>query len=1288
MLNSSSGDTDSSASDKKAQSSKPDKSRAQEFRRTTPRQIKQHQQRHNTSGNFESKVSKPTSGTPEKGPQKFADQPNKPYPADLAASLIRTASLHLRSTLSRLKRSNSGHATTKGIVTDAPQIAATAGRRCSDPLKPETLENHKAPPISQNERKMDGKVIPQVTLVAGPKFVDNRTREPPKPDSSPLPPGYSRWSTRLGPPPPTVDESATKNVGNSVPLRRPEPPQTGDFKYVPPKPCNTSTPIVQLEKCPLWKSNSLAPVYHSLPTGEADDLNLLADDCADFGELGRINLRTGSFMGRYTQSRAQNTRPQFPSAQILYQRNLAPETTPNRLSPSRPLYLSPYQGTSSGNTTRSAPSPSLSSVTSAPGMSVQEPILARQKAVSLQSSRPNPDLLSPLPKNAPVSSAAPFVELDPVLTRLLLDVSSIDEYRSALRPQNIQTRSLSLNPNRISTTSEGPKSPSQSNVATSALSSALGSSDPGSMGLLGNQIPQESKQRTPSEELLEESWDLSQQINDLIQMEFACQAQRISPARALPKTRTMPTEHTRNGPRLSEPNVAVESDLSSPNGFGPGRRTRQHPFRWSSGTHHHQSSQKTHKLGSETAAPHVQKNRPGSTVLSRGIEAGSLDRGLQSGKHQQMFVSVEPLGGDVTDNSGLTNSQLSESVFYSTEGITGGGRRVSFWSLNTVQMAVLRKLSLVQITSFAEKHCTNRSPFNWRFLKYRAIGVTGDSLVQAISPTVSPTANKKIDIHVSEPSPPTNNDSGVHQENVHAAFSQSLSTALDRTPPVKPIDGDIHPPTPSRTAYTGPVFGQSLGNWQRRLGYPLPAAVVHMMNHLERIGTTAHGIFRRPGGKIRTQALREEIERDLTWNNFDDWQPYDVADLLKQFFRELPECLLTSKLSVVLVNLFNAVPESSQLDLLRWVVLGLPDENRVALQKLLYLLHSLLRYAHITQMSANNLAVCFAPSLFRLITSNTSVQSGVGLSPRRLRRTTSGPDPKDLADQRTAQLSLSAMITHAPSLFEISSDLLRRIHLAPPMNEPGELESIIPAGDWPSWIQTELRGLIRECSTSRPKGWSMPSRDAWKLYHSGSGAGESLDGLEVYFKKPVGTNENSTVPPLRTWRCSLPIPEPNPQEILGRFWNQRASWDPEITRIQVIEDISDSVDVCLMINTATFPQPNCGLHLLRGRQCVLEDGGSAMLSQSVAPICLVSGSNATTADTQLGSNPCGHVYEDHVYIKPLPDKSGCRVYLLSRVDLKGYSPDWYVNHWGHVLARRLLNLRRSFQPKNASFVGS
>ena len=38
--------------------------------------------------------------------------------------------------------------------------------------------------------------------------------------------------------------------------------------------------------------------------------------------------------------------------------------------------------------------------------------------------------------------------------------------------------------------------------------------------------------------------------------------------------------------------------------------------------------------------------------------------------------------------------------------------------------------------------------------------------------------------------------------------------------------------------------------------------------------------------------------------DFEALQSYDVADLIKQYFRELPECLLTNKFSETFINVF------------------------------------------------------------------------------------------------------------------------------------------------------------------------------------------------------------------------------------------------------------------------------------------------------------------------------------------------------------------------------------------------
>ncbi|KER18019.1 hypothetical protein T265_16353, partial [Opisthorchis viverrini] len=66
----------------------------------------------------------------------------------------------------------------------------------------------------------------------------------------------------------------------------------------------------------------------------------------------------------------------------------------------------------------------------------------------------------------------------------------------------------------------------------------------------------------------------------------------------------------------------------------------------------------------------------------------------------------------------------------------------------------------------------------------------------------------------------------------------------------------------------------------------------------------------------------------------------------------------------------------------------------------------------------------------------------------------------------------------------ISTEILRRVHLFPSHLEPRDLDLIIPGSDWPTWIQTELGRLSRECASPKPKGWTALSREAWKSYQS------------------------------------------------------------------------------------------------------------------------------------------------------------------------------------------------------------
>ncbi|CAH8520187.1 unnamed protein product [Heterobilharzia americana] len=1338
-----------------------DKSKFVDARRTTPRQLKQHQskrghlilssstaspetvegdsgekslfnhslsEKSRTTGNYHSSEMKPS----------YTQQT---HPSDIASSLIRTASLHLKTTLSRLKRSNSGHANKTLDTTTANTTTTTAEISSTDNVDDSTLRRCSVPYANKSMKLVTKECD---------RGLDN--------DSNSLSPGCTKWSTRLGPPPPCTVSTAVVSSSN---LMCPKCTSLPTYTTTITTTNCTRIPVSGVNEQPLDKSDgetrdcslrypytttstvntttrsrNADNVMNSLPVYETNEISILPDDCVDFGTFGRINFRTGSFMGRYPNySRSnqlqQHSRGQHSNIQHYHQQH-------QRLPEYRPLYLSVQQHTlSSGNTTRSAPSPSLSSITSTHGV-LSSPVYQEQINQRLHQYKPgtlktssassitltgpiriskgysmhkqqtmsgghmyhlnSDDYSIPIQYQDILSASRinPHPALDPILARLLSDVTSIDEYRSTLQPHGSVTPPSSLANQRRN---------------ANQLHIPLASSDPESISRSAERLS--GINLSAQQNIMDDVWDLNKQIGDLIQMEFDYRQKQPTTLKSQSPHGTLISGISTIGPRSSAPNVRVEEkainddddnnnnkDRQQTDGIfqtiKPGKYSspRKHPFRWSS------RSRPSHK---KIMLAYTQSSAGGDQHFGQFVNKDDSISHLSSSSLQ--YTPTKSMMKSVTSNPNNNNIKLihSSPINFDDPSVhqsLGSSRRgtlntsvgvnnteillhearlereeeyATFWSLSVGQLTILRKLASIQLASLAEKHCSiNRSPFSWRFMRYRALLTSGDSNLLSNTLTTSPLPEKKS---VTSPNGETSKLDSVESNNVPCQSQSPTSEHIQQSP------------LPN-VSYTGPVFGQSLSSWQRRLGYPLPPAVVHMMDHLEMNGTTAHGIFRRPGGKLRMLALREEIEQDINWKKFDDWQPYDIADLLKQFFRELPECLFTSKLATVLVNVYVCVPNSVQIDLLRWILISLPDENRVVLQKLLYLLNHLSRHSDVTEMSASNLAVCFAPSLYRLIKPPTLSNQGVSLSPRRLRRTTSGPDPKDLADQRAAQLSLSAMITLAPSLFQISCSLLNHSTLLTSLTpSPPDLESIIPNGDWPQWIQNSLSDLIRECSSSKSKGWNVVSRDAMKCYGVDSGANELLDGFEVHYKKvPNSTETKATPNNLRLWRCSIHIPESSPRVILNRFSQNRTSWDPEVVQMKIVDQISDCVELCELHMSTVYPQPKCILQLLRGLQYTLDDGSCAMLCESLTSSVFqnvhttfsLSATSSTGAVNQC-TNTLGHVYEDHVYIRPASDGQGCRVYLLSRVDLKGYGPDWYMNQWGHTLCRRLINLKRSFQ---------
>ncbi len=115
------------------------------------------------------------------------------------------------------------------------------------------------------------------------------------------------------------------------------------------------------------------------------------------------------------------------------------------------------------------------------------------------------------------------------------------------------------------------------------------------------------------------------------------------------------------------------------------------------------------------------------------------------------------------------------------------------------------------------------------------------------------------------------------------------------------------------------VFGVPFKINIQRYGQPLPQSIVHIMKYVRINSKFTTGVFRKSGSKARMNSIRDEIEKRSFYVFEDDNNKMnspeiqnklsndtiDAADLIKQYFRELPECLLTNKLSQTLIDIFT-----------------------------------------------------------------------------------------------------------------------------------------------------------------------------------------------------------------------------------------------------------------------------------------------------------------------------------------------------------------------------------------------
>ncbi|XP_048400594.2 stAR-related lipid transfer protein 8 isoform X1 [Stegostoma tigrinum] len=437
----------------------------------------------------------------------------------------------------------------------------------------------------------------------------------------------------------------------------------------------------------------------------------------------------------------------------------------------------------------------------------------------------------------------------------------------------------------------------------------------------------------------------------------------------------------------------------------------------------------------------------------------------------------------------------------------------------------------------------------------------------------------------------------------------------------------------------------------KRSGQPIPQSIQQAMRYLRSQCMGQVGIFRKSGVKSRIQALRQMNENSPDNVNYHGQSTFDVADMLKQYFRDLPEPIFTNKLTETFLQIYQYVPRDQRLQALQAAIVLLPDENREVLQSLLYFLSDIASVQE-NQMTAGNLAVCLAPSLFHL-----NVPKKEASSPRVIRKrgVLSKPDQRDLNENLAATEGLGHMIAECKKLFQIPHDIMVQsrnsyiavdAHPLPMEGFRGHHEG--RDKDYMICMEDIIQDLLRDAG-EKFKGWT------------------NIQGpvnTELSYKK-VGDGH-----PLRLWKVATEI-EATPNSVLNRLLRERHLWDDDVLVVNVVEQLDKNMEICHYVLDSMAPHPRRDFVVLRAWRTDLLKEACVLVAVSVEhdAVHLEGGVRAVVLNSQYLVEACG--------------SGRSRLTYISRTDLRGRTPEWYNKVSGYLCAVEVARIRDSFLAQNS-----
>ncbi|XP_072531357.1 GEM-interacting protein isoform X1 [Salminus brasiliensis] len=181
----------------------------------------------------------------------------------------------------------------------------------------------------------------------------------------------------------------------------------------------------------------------------------------------------------------------------------------------------------------------------------------------------------------------------------------------------------------------------------------------------------------------------------------------------------------------------------------------------------------------------------------------------------------------------------------------------------------------------------------------------------------------------------------------------------------------------------GNLFGVEFSLLPREQPQDVPFIVQRCTEEIESRAITVQGVYRVSGSKPRILKLCQAFEIQKDQVDLADLSPHDVTSVLKYFFKELPEPLLTFDLYNDFINIGKEIQRLSEKDHaaetsqivenivtnLKQVLGRLPLCNYSTVRHMMAHLHRTSENYEENKMSPGNLGIVFGPTLLRPLVS-------------------------------------------------------------------------------------------------------------------------------------------------------------------------------------------------------------------------------------------------------------------------------------------------------------------------------